>query len=85
MITMEPSYKQKNQCLINNSNMYLGDSIWLEKNIKSKDVKIEWIPTKKNLIDPFKMASSQQKHDHHMEGYDIRIHEKLALVQVEDY
>lgn len=85
MITMEPSYKQKNQCLINNPNMYLGDSIWLEKKYKSKYVKIEWIPTKKNLIDSFNMALSQQKHDHHMEGYDIRIDEKLALVQVEDY
>jgi hypothetical protein len=58
MMTIESLYKQRNQGLINDLKMYLDISIWLE-NPKKKDVKIESVPTKKNLIDPLTKPLSQ--------------------------
>jgi hypothetical protein len=38
--------------------MYLDNFIWLE-NHRKKDVKIERVPTKENLIDPLTKTPSQ--------------------------
>jgi hypothetical protein len=48
----------------------LNNSIWLENHIK-KDVKIERVPTKKNLVDSHTEKPSQSKYYHQIERYDI--------------
>lgn len=65
---MEPIYKQRNKGLINDPNMYLDDSIWLENHKKrKKDIKIKQVPNKKILADPLTKTLSQQKYNHHIQ------------------
>ena len=68
---MEPLHKQKNQGLINDLNMYLGNSIWLENHRKKKDVEIKQISTEDNHVDSLTKSLFQHKCHQYLEQYGI--------------
>ena len=69
---MEPLHKQRNHILIRKSKHVLRRYHLIREIIDRNDVKIEKVPTDKNIDDPLTKPLPQKKYDSHVLTYGIK-------------